>query len=232
MTSANYHPSDRVLREYVQGQLSTGMCVALSAHIELCSNCAEQCGELESQEAAAWLHADTEHATPDFAEMANTIMELPQQTDWDGAISDESLASEIQLTDQNFSLPRVLAKAASNGLVWKKIAGGISQASLAIDHETQCEFLYMAPGSKVPVHHHQGTEVTLIIGGGFEDEFGRYGPSDFLVRAKHDHHQPSTEEGCLCFAVLDAPLTFTQGLARLLNPINRYRFYRATSHRR
>jgi hypothetical protein len=31
--------------------------------------------------------------------------------------------------------------------------------------------------------------------------------------------------------VLDSPLTFTSGLARLFNPINNYRFRRATSLR-
>jgi len=58
---------------------------------------------------------------------------------------------------------------------------------------------------------------------------GHYRPADFVVRTAKDLHQPASEEGCLCFAVLDSPLTFTKGLARLLNPFIRYRFRRATS---
>ncbi|MEX2470480.1 MAG: hypothetical protein WD396_12050 [Pseudohongiellaceae bacterium] len=50
------------------------------------------------------------------------------------------------------------------------------------------------------------------------------------TRAWLQHPQPeSVSHSCLCFAVLDSPLTFTRGLARLLNPILRYRFNRATA---
>ena len=236
MTSANYHPSDSVLRDFAQGKLSTGMSVALSAHIELCSSCGQRSSELESQEIMTWLQAEQPLVTPDFADMASAIMDLPQLTERPveeaaTAEAEDFLVSEIHMLDHSFTLPRVLAKAASKGLVWHKLAGGINQAQVQIDNETQCEFLYMTPGSQVPVHRHQGSEVTLVLDGGFEDEFGHYGPSDFLVRDKRDLHQPSTEEGCLCFAVLDSPLTFTSGLARLFNPINNYRFRRATSQR-
>jgi putative transcriptional regulator len=113
--------------------------------------------------------------------------------------------------------------------VWKKLAGGINQASVTLDDQTQCEFLYMKPGSQVPVHKHQGSEVTLVLDGSFSDESGHYKQSDFVVRTASDMHKPASEEGCLCFAVLDSPLTFTEGLARLLNPLIRYRFRRATA---
>ena len=135
----------------------------------------------------------------------------------------------MHMLDHSVRLPKVLAKIASEGLVWKKLAGGINQASVALDDETQCEFLYMKPGSQVPVHKHQGKEVTLVLDGSFSDELGKYGPADFVVRDTSHTHQPASEEGCLCFAVLDSPLTFTSGLARLLNPFLKYRFKRATS---
>ena len=85
----------------------------------------------------------------------------------------------------------------------------------------------MKPGSQTPVHKHQGTETTLVLDGSMTDELGEYGKSDFIFRTNNDTHQPRTEDGCLCFSVLDSPLTFTKGLARLLNPINRLRFQRA-----
>ena len=109
------------------------------------------------------------------------------------------------------------------------MANGINQASVTLDDKTQCDFLYMKPGSQVPVHKHQGNEITLVLDGSFSDETGMYRESDFVVRTPEHTHQPVSEEGCLCFAVLDSPLTFTSGLARLLNPILRYRFRRATS---
>ncbi len=236
MTAANFHPSDEVLQQFAQGTLTTGMSVALSAHIELCTSCRNRSSELESRSIMAWLQEDEPVAAPDFAGLAERIMAAPQLSE--EPAKDKSYASEedfpvaeIHMLDRSFTLPRVLARAASKGLKWHKLAGGINQAQVQIDNETQCEFLYMTPGSQVPVHRHQGSEVTLVLDGAFEDQFGHYGPSDFLMRDKRDQHQPSTEEGCLCFAVLDSPLTFTSGLARLFNPINNYRFRRATSQR-
>lgn len=234
MTAANFHPNDDALRDFAQGNLSTGMSVALSAHIELCETCRQRSSQLESQEIVNWLQSDARDSAPDFAGMADLITQLPQLVDAEPVakeVEPDFPVSEIHMLEHSFTLPRLLAKAASKGLVWRKLAGGINQAQVQIDNETQCEFLYMTPGSQVPVHRHQGSEVTLVLDGGFEDEFGHYGPSDFLVRDKRDQHQPSTETGCLCFAVLDSPLTFTSGLARLFNPINNYRFRRATSQR-
>jgi hypothetical protein len=132
--------------------------------------------------------------------------------------------AEIHMLDHSFTLPRILAKAANEGLVWKKLSGGINQAKLNIDTETQCEFIYMSPGSQTPMHKHQGNEITLVLDGSFSDASGTYEPADFIVRSGKDEHQPISEEGCLCFAVLDSPLTFTKGIARLFNPVNRYRF--------
>jgi putative transcriptional regulator len=136
---------------------------------------------------------------------------------------------DIDVLDHSIKLPKVLAKAASQGLKWKKVAGGISEAQLFIDNETQCEFIYMAPGGKVPVHTHQGSEATLVLEGSFEDELGEYKTSDFIIRDAQHNHQPRSKEGCLCFSVLDSPLQFTEGLARLMNPLNRYKFKKATS---
>jgi putative transcriptional regulator len=116
-------------------------------------------------------------------------------------------------------------------LVWKKLAGGINQAQVVLDNKTQCEFIYMTPGSQVPVHRHQGSEITLVLDGSFSDELGHYKASDFMVRTKDNLHRPTSEEGCLCFAVLDSPLTFTKGLARLMNPLIQYKFRKAMAQR-
>ena len=55
---------------------------------------------------------------------------------------------------------------------------------------------------------------------------GHYVPGDFIRRSSTDKHTPASDEGCLCFAVLDRPLTFTSGFARLLNPIQTLMFNR------
>ncbi len=230
------HPTETMLEEFATGNLSTGKCVAIAAHVELCAECRQRTSEIEAQATLAWLAetgSDSTESSSDYASLVDSIVAQPQFSDAD-EFAEQDAASpvrEIHMHERSITLPSVLARIASDGLVWKKLAGGINQASVMLDDETQCEFLYMKPGSQVPVHKHQGNEITLVLDGSFSDAMGNYGPSDFVVRTPSHTHQPASDEGCLCFAVLDSPLTFTKGLARLFNPVNRYRFKRATSQR-
>ena len=228
-TDLSCHPTTEILKEYAQGKLATGWSVALSAHLELCQSCKQKFSELELDAANSWSQASSNQSTQDFSHLLANIIGQPQENTYDSPVSDNSPITEIHMLDHSFTLPPILAKAAKEGLVWKKLAGGINQAKLDIDTETQCEFIYMSPGSKTPMHRHQGSEITLVLDGSFSDEQGTYEATDFIVRSGKDEHQPVSEEGCLCFAVLDSPLTFTQGLARLFNPINRYRFRKTLS---
>ena len=175
----------------------------------------------------AWLQTPDDASAPDFSDMVSAIVSQPQSTEEPSR--DEYAVQEMHMLNHSVMLPRVLAKAASEGLVWKKLAGGINQALVRLDDETQCEFIYMTPGSQVPVHRHQGSEVTLVLDGSFSDELGHYRASDFVVRSKEHMHRPASDEGCLCFAVLDSPLTFTKGLARLMNPFLEYKFRKSVS---
>ncbi len=228
-SEAKFHPDEKLLRAFAEGTLSPGLSVVLAAHVEQCVECRKKTSQYEVQAAVDWLKSDDAKYAPassDMSAMISTITSKPKSKE--SAVEGNSV-SEIHMLDHSVRLPRVLAKVASQGLAWKKLAGGINQASVTLDDKTQCEFLYMKPGSQVPVHKHQGNEVTLVLDGSFSDEMGKYEKSDFIVRDKRHTHQPVSEEGCLCFAVLDSPLTFTRGLARLLNPFLRYRFNRVTS---
>lgn len=229
-TETNFHPPQDMLERFAHGTLSAGLSVAVSAHVELCAFCRGHSNELEAAAALAWLRdPDLEaaaHSPQDSFRMIESIVATPQQREMR---TNASCVSEIHMHERSIALPRVLAKIAAGGLAWKKLAGGINQAAVMLDGETQCEFIYMKPGSQVPIHRHQGSEITLVLEGSFRDQLGAYQPSDFVLRDRSHQHQPASEEGCLCFAVLDSPLTFTRGLARLLNPVLRYRFRRATA---
>jgi len=228
-TDLSCHPTTDILNDYVQGNLSTGLSVALSAHLELCKGCKQKFAELESSIVSTWAQGLSVESTSDFSHLMANIVNQPQ-VDNNDSVSQQSPIAKIHMLDHSFTLPQILAKAANEGLVWKKLAGGITQAKVDIDTQTQCEFVYMSPGSKTPPHKHQGSEITLVLDGSFSDESGTYEAADFIVRSGKEEHQPISEEGCLCFAVLDSPLTFTRGLARIFNPINRYRFRKTIAH--
>lgn len=230
-TEVKLHPSSELLNQFVQGELATGKSVVVSAHMELCESCSAKAKELQALAVSSWVDPGSavqsdQSNEANYSNMVAGIVKSPQIK---SEQAEELVEVDIEVLNHSIKLPKVLAKAASQGLKWKKVAGGISEAQLFIDNETLCEFIYMAPGCKVPVHTHQGSESTLVLDGSFEDELGEYNASDFIIRDGQHNHQPRSKDGCLCFAVLDSPLQFTEGLARLMNPINRYKFKKATS---
>jgi putative transcriptional regulator len=230
-TEVKLHPSTELLNRFVQGELVTGKSVVVAAHVELCESCSAKAEELQALAVSSWVDPGNvlqpdQSSAADYSSTVARIVTYPQ-------IKSEPIEDlvevDIDVLNHSIKLPKVLTKAASQGLKWKKVSGGISEAQLFLDNETLCEFIYMAPGCQVPVHTHQGSESTLVLDGSFEDELGEYKTSDFIIRDAQHNHQPRSTEGCLCFAVLDSPLKFTKGLARLMNPVNRYKFKKAIS---
>jgi len=230
-TEVKLHPSSELLNQFVQGELAAGKSIVVSAHMELCESCSAKAKELQALAVSSWVDPSSAMQSDQTSEAdyVNMVAGIVTSSQIKSAPIEDLVEVDIDVLDHSIKLPKVLAKAASQGLKWKKVAGGISEAQLFIDNETQCEFIYMAPGGKVPVHTHQGSETTLVLEGSFEDELGEYKTSDFIIRDAQHNHQPRSKEGCLCFSVLDSPLQFTEGLARLMNPLNRYKFKKATS---
>jgi putative transcriptional regulator len=217
-----------LVEDFFRGNLSAGLSVAVSAHLEMCGDYAAASRRVESSIGDDWGAGPETPRTLDISAAVEKITMQPQASVHD-ILEKRNRPTEMHMLERSIKLPKVLAKVASKGLVWKNLAAGISSALLKLDDQTQCEFLYIKPGARVPLHRHQGNEFTLVLDGSFHDSAGEYQPADFLARNGDHQHQPASEEGCLCFSVLDSPLKFTSGLARLFNPLNKYRFRRATS---
>ncbi len=236
-TQNNHHPAEDLLRTFCQGQLSTGMSVAISAHLEYCGDCRSASGRINAELASEWLASDPvlqgsktaggkAFESTDTEAMLVNITSRPQIKSSISSDSAIGAQAELHMHERSVRLPRILAKAAEKGVVWRKLAGGINTARLGLDRDAQCDFMYMTPGSQAPSHTHRGVEVTLVLDGTFEDELGAYKPGDFILRHSSQTHTPRSDEGCLCYSVLDNPLLFTSGWSRLLNPFQRYFFNR------
>ncbi len=100
----------------------------------------------------------------------------------------------------------------------------------ALEYRLPCEvpgyrvsLLRVRAGKSIPVHTHKGRELTVVIEGGFRDEFGRYERGDLVIADAEVEHRPvvDEDEDCLCLTVLDAPLELTGPLGRWLNPLLR-----------
>jgi putative transcriptional regulator len=230
----NHHPSTEQLKLFNEGLLSTGLSVAVSAHMDFCVECHETSNHMKSELADDWIKTIDAKKSMDADQFSHLIDEITSQdqsvpVDQIDGLLDEKI--ELHMHERSVKLPRVLSKAAGKGVVWKTLPGGINTANLGMDRETQCDFMYMKPGSQAPRHKHHGLEVTLVLDGTFCDELGEYYPGDFVLRRGSETHTPQSEEGCLCYSVLDSPLIFTSGFSRLLNPFQKYVFNKKAHQR-
>ena len=111
-------------------------------------------------------------------------------------------------------------------LSWKNI-GSTLRISYLKSGDPQHEFAlyHIRAGGRIPEHTHRGSEMTLILEGGFSDANGSYHKGDFLLRQPGDVHAPTAlqSEDCICLAVLDAPLKFTDWKFRWMNPFLKLR---------
>lgn len=209
----NFHPDNALLAAYAADTLPLSMTLAVSIHVEFCPACARRVAEFERQLAETLLIGEPQNEAdePVFDEMLSFILQQPETP-----IVQEIREPTIEIQGQTFWLPRSLRHIARQN--WLQM-GSIGRSRLLLEDQSggRASLMYLSAGSAVPKHTHRGLELTLPITGAFRDELGEYIPGDFVLRDGKTDHQPQSAEGCLCFALLNAPVHFTQGLPRLLN---------------
>lgn len=147
----------------------------------------------------------------------------------------EKLMAEIDLSDDSFEDTDIVVSNDNNLLPlplrnytqdvnsprsWKRIGIGLSEQSIDFGEEFGSAKLYrIAPGCSVPSHSHDGNEVTLVLSGGFTDEYGTYGPGDISIQETGAIHKPVADADgeCIVLAVNEGPIVLTGPVGRLLN---------------
>ena len=123
------------------------------------------------------------------------------------------------------SLPEPLARLLAgctrdDQACWGRARGGIARIELRITPSPRARLTLMrvAPNTAVPAHSHGGTEITLVLDGGYSDAFGEYRRGDVsIVADAHVVHSPrSGPNGCLSLVYCDGPLRFTNPLYFLI----------------
>ncbi len=222
-----HHPNHALLSAYVAGDLSASICIAISAHAEMCPECKQKIDKLEAQSANIVFDNTSSHifeddmafSQHDFDDCA-MIDFITQDSDID--VYEPSKQQQVTVKNTQYDLPRVL-----NNLSFDKFnqLGKLSRAKINLeDGDDHINLLHIDKDGQVPSHTHQGFEITLLLSGDFHDEMGSYSPGDFILLDNKHTHNPTTTQGCLCLTVANSGPQFTQGLSKLFNPITNY-FY-------
>ncbi|MCL1067901.1 ChrR family anti-sigma-E factor [Shewanella olleyana] len=225
-----YHPNQDLLTLHAKGELPLSLSIAVSAHCELCPECAEKVAALtiaSSEESFSLAQLSTDNGNMD--EVLDTDLEalladmMSDDTLESAAINllpAEDTAPTRAVTNikgQDYTLPWAFRQQINNQ--WQGI-GKVSRLRLETgEAKARASLLHIAENGEIPQHSHKGEELTLLLAGEFSDEYNTYTAGDFMVLNSEHEHSPKTIEGCLCYTVVDAPLYFTKGISKLLNPI-------------
>ncbi|GGA63570.1 anti-ECF sigma factor ChrR [Neiella marina] len=227
------HPSEELLRAFVSGELPPALALCVSAHVDMCRLCQREVKQIEQELAASIEHQNNDSADIQVSDdltamMAAIIDSEPAPVEQPSLVAERHKAKHIRWQDNKFLLPRALQRQIAEqpelvtGDSWFQL-GKLWRGRLAEHQQWRTSFYYIEQGGEIPEHTHKGREITLVLSGSFVDGDEVYQEGDFIYRDGAHTHKPgaSVSEDCLCFTAVEAPLHFTSGATRLLNPIGK-----------
>lgn len=222
-----HHLPHELLLDHAAGSLPEPVALLVATHLALCPSCRQQESELEAIGGAL-----LEEIAPEPIEgggvdalFARIEAETGREDKTMAAASDVERSKPVS-SDTVPTLPRPLRDYVARGidaLDWKR-RGKLSEARLlkGVSGGT-VKLLRIPAGAMMPLHTHRGSELTLVLEGGFSDENGHYLRGDVAVADEEITHRPRADDDgdCLCLAVTQAPVRLAGPLTRLLNPFLR-----------
>jgi putative transcriptional regulator len=210
---ANFHPELDLLTEYTAGNLPLAQAACVSAHMNYCEQCQRTASQL--QDLGAVMFDALQGEPVGDAQLDAVLARLDDVPPLSYAKPETGAVGRT---------PAILQRLMSgdfSDLTWKKITKTLSISYLKTgDPNYEFALYHIKAGGRIPEHTHRGTEMTLVLEGGFSDAEGSYDQGDFIFRQATDVHAPTAlqSEDCICLAVLDAPLKFTNWKYRWMNP--------------
>lgn len=104
---------------------------------------------------------------------------------------------------------------------WRTKLPGFKEFSIGEWDGCEAELLWIRAGRAMPAHTHGGSELTLVLNGGFSDVGGHYVRGDIAAADESVDHRPIADEGetCICLAITTAPLKLTGSMTQLFSDI-------------
>jgi putative transcriptional regulator len=209
--SANisHHIPSEILAAYAAGSLGQAFSLVVAAHVSLCDECR---AELAAHEAAGGAVLETIAAQAVSADLLARVLDH---------LDDPVEPAPSPRSREGIFPGPVMDALKGNAPRWKSLGGGVKQCLIGGDTDGLSRLLFIPPKTAVPDHGHHGTELTLVLQGGFSDEIGHFDVGDVEVADADLDHTPVADPGppCIVLAATDAPLKFNTFLPRLLQPL-------------
>ncbi len=204
-----HHLPDATLLGYSAGTLPEAFNLIVAAHVSLCDACRAGVESYDALGGALLNEANDSSMAPTSLETALRRL-------------DDTRAPTP--TTQGGVFPAALQDYVGGDLAsvkWRAMGMGVKQAVLPTSSAATARLLMIPEGAAMPDHTHNGTEMTLVLQGAFDDADGHFARGDIDVADAAVTHTPVASKGadCICLVVTDAPLRFTAWLPRVLQRI-------------
>ncbi|GAB4359118.1 MAG: ChrR family anti-sigma-E factor [Kiloniellaceae bacterium] len=204
-----HHVDDALLFDYATGALCEPLAIVVATHVALCAGCREKVAAAEATGGALLAEIAPEALAPDALDRVLARLDEPETSEAPGAAP----AAPAAAAALPGPLPGYLGDDPA-ALDWQPLSDGVDVVALhpagggTWPPRTQVLLVRLAPGAAAPRHTHEGIEATVILQGGFADQYGQYERGDAWVVDGSVTHRPVAlpDEPCLCLAYLDAPL--------------------------
>lgn len=217
-----HHLDEATVISFAAGALSAEMAAVAATHLEVCAVCRQRLHAAEC--IGGTLLGQRQPDAGDAAHDARLRAAMLERLDAPVDPADSAPLPAPPAPPDPDCLPRPLQRYFGHSwraLRWRWMAPGVRMVRAVGGSGDTLILLKIAPGKSMPVHSHEGTELTQILQGSYDDVLGHFAPGDMADLDNEIEHQPVTAPGvpCVCVAALDAPLRFSGWLARKLQPL-------------
>lgn len=224
--SVHHHLNDEWLFSYAAGGTGEATDVLIASHLTFCPQCRGMVNETEDIGGA--LLSDLSPELLDEDALNKVLGQLDALDGTDGELKSATLdtANGKSSADRE-NLPQPILHYLDTDvekLAWQRVTKGVWEYRMLEDKAGAALRLYrIAPGTALPEHGHRGQELTLILTGAYNDQFGRFARGDVADLGIDAVHKPVTEKGgeCIALAVNEAPIRLTGPVGRLMEPFLR-----------
>ena len=210
----SHHLPEETLVAYGAGTLSEAWSLLVATHLALCPSCRAEAERIESVGGALLEELEPAEVGGDaFAHLMQTIDDT----------SAEPVPARVARAVPSL-LPEPLKSYLGgdlHALKWRRLGKGAFHIPIKTrDGRARARLLKVPAGRPVPMHGHNGEELTLVLVGAFQTYQGTFARGDVEGADASVEHMPISVPGedCICLAVTDAPLRFKSLAARLVQP--------------
>jgi putative transcriptional regulator len=198
-----HHPADDLLLAHASGTCGEAVSLLIATHLALCPACRRMTAAAEAIGGALLMDAPPvelgrdalTHVLSRLDDAPAVSVPPPTPVVTDGALP-EPLRSYVGKNPDK--------------LRWRRVTPGLWVYPLLERGPTRVKLIRSAPGAGISMHTHRGTELTLVLQGGFTDDDGHYLRGDVQTATPAITHRLVTDPDgyCLNLTVVDAPLKF------------------------